>query len=630
MRDPVYKFAQFELNLAAGELRTGDSVVRLQEKPLRLLTALLDQPQRLVTREQLRQRMWDTKTVVDYEQGINAAILKVRDALGDDADDPKFVETVPKRGYRLRVPVTVIAGDAEKPQVAVAEAVRLKPDLQALKPEPQAPRSVAARWTFALAAAAIFGVVGFSLYEIQIVPRRPAQVRSIAVLPLQDLSPEKGQEYFADGITEEVITNLAQTLPLRVISRTSVMQYKRTEKPVTQIARELGVEAIVEGSVVRSGIRVSVTVQLIDAVRDRHLWAEKYERQVEDIMAIEAELSQAIASQVTGTLGKQRGVSRVVRRVDPQVHELALLGRYHVNQRTEADLAKAEEYFQQAIALDAAHAPAHAGLAAAYALQPFYGSGTFEDRSPKAVAAARRALELDSSLAEAHATLGLVLVSSRDWGASAAEFRRALQLNPNYATAHHWYSYYLRFANRLNEACAELETARQLDPLSAIVNADQGEMLNAARRYAEARVSLRRAMELAPNLGRPHALLAVTELATGHTAEAVKEVRAALALDPLNPATIAQAGYTFAVVGETAEASKLLATLRDMAQRDINVSMYSAMVETGLGQRDEALATLEDQARSPNSVVLQGIQFWYAFDSLRAEPRFRQVLSQAW
>lgn len=603
--DRVYRFADYELHLAAGELRRGASVVRLQEKPLRLLTALLDHPQSIVTREQLRERMWDSRTVVDFEQGINVALKKVRDALGDDAEHPRLVETVAKRGYRLLVPVTVVTDVVPK-------------------------RTRMPRWAFATVAAVVLGIVAFTVYEIGIAPRRPTQIHSLAVLPLQDLSPDGAHEYFADGITEEVITNLAQTLPLRVISRTSVMQYKTTGKPITQIANELGVEAIVEGSVVRSGDRVSVTVQLIDAVEDRHLWAEKYERRVEDIMSIEAELSQAIAGQITGTLSQQRGAQRLVRRVLPKVHELGLLGRYHVNRRTQADLAKAAEYFQQALALDPEHAPAYAGLADVLALQPFYGSGTFEEKSPLAVAAARRALELDSALAEAHATLGLVLVSSHDWPSSAAEFRRSLQLNPNYATAHHWYSYYLRFANRLDEACAELETARQLDPLSPIINADQGEMLNAARRYDEARVSLRRAIELAPSFGRPHALLAVTELATDHRAEAVKEARAALALDPQSASTIAQAGYTFAVVGKTEEATKLLATLKDMAKRDINVSMYSAMVETGLGQREQALATLEEQARSPRSVVLQGIQFWYAFESLRSEPRFQQLLSRAW
>jgi TolB-like protein/DNA-binding winged helix-turn-helix (wHTH) protein/Flp pilus assembly protein TadD len=633
MTDQVYRFAGFELNSASGELRNGDSFIGLQEKPLLLLKALLDHPQRVVTREQLRERMWDSRTVVEYDQGINAAMKKVREALGDSADRPRFVQTVAKKGYRLLVPVTVATADAgviERPGTEAHAGALVAPipapDVEAI---PLRGRPRYWRWIIPLVAT---GIAAFAvwLHATRTGPFDAPQIHSLAVLPMQDLSPDGGHEYFADGITEEITTNLAQTLPLRVISRTSVMRYKRTDKPVGQIAKELGVEAIVEGSVARSGDQVTVTAQLIDATEDRHLWAEKYARHVEDILAIEAELAQAIASKISGTLSRQRATPRMVRRVDPQVHELYLLGRYHVNRRTEADLVKAEEYFQQAIALDPAHAPAYSGLADAYALQPFYGTASFEEKSSKAVAAARRALELDESLAEAHATVGLVLVSSRDWRNSAEEFRRALELNPNYATAHHWYAYYLRFANRLDEACAELEIARQLDPLSAIINADQGEMLNAARRYAEARVSLRRAIELAPNLGRAHALMSVTELATGHKAEAVREVRTALALDPLSPATIAQAGYTFAVVGDMAEANKLLATLKDMARRDINVSMYSAIVEAGLGRYDEALRTLEQQSRSSKSVVLQGIQHWYPFEALRGEPRFRQVLSQSW
>jgi TolB-like protein/DNA-binding winged helix-turn-helix (wHTH) protein/Tfp pilus assembly protein PilF len=619
--DRTYRFAEFELNAVSGELRNGDSISCLQEKPLLLLLALLDQPQRLVTREQLRERMWDSKTVVEYGQGINAAIKKVRDALGDSADQPRFVETVAKRGYRLLVPVTIVAAEpppAFEPATAIVAAS-----------EPAPPARGRARHWLGIAALLVATLAAWH-YTTQFSERRHAQFRSLAVLPLQDLSPGGGHEFFADGITEEVTTNLAQTLPLRVISRTSVMRYKKTDKPITQIARELGVEVIVEGSVARSADRVTVTVQLIDAIDDRHLWAEKYSRGIEDILAIEAELSQAIASQVGGTLGRHRGPPRTVRRVDPTVHELCLLGRHHVSRRTRPDLAKAEEFFKQAIAQDPDHAPAHAGLADVYALQPFYAAGSFEGGSARAESAARRALELDGSLAEAHATLGLIMISSREWPEAAEEFRRALELNPNYAPAHHWYSYYLRFANRLEEACAELEFARQLDPLSAIINADLGEMLNAARRYPEARQSLERAIDLAPEFGRPHALLSVTELATGHPAKAANEARAALERDSNNPATIAQAGFTFAVAGETAEATRLLGMLKSTAARDINVSMYVAMVEAGLGRSDEALTTLEQQARSPNSIVLQGIQHWYAFERLRAEPRFQRMLSQAW
>jgi Flp pilus assembly protein TadD len=226
--------------------------------------------------------------------------------------------------------------------------------------------------------------------------------------------------------------------------------------------------------------------------------------------------------------------------------------------------------------------------------------------------------------------LGLLRISSRDWSKSAEDFRRSIALNPNYASAHHWYSYYLRFANRLEEACAELEIARKLDPLSAAINADLGEVLNAAGRYPEARASLRRAIDLAPEFARPYALLSVTELAMGHVPVAVELSKKALDLDPQAPSIIAQAGFTLAVNGDAPGANALLDKLRSLAGKDINVSMYVAMVEAGLGRKDEALATLEAQARSPDSVVLQGIQHWYAFRSLRAEPRFRSLLSQAW
>ncbi len=379
MKSHVYRFAGFELNPSTGEIRHAGSSATLQEKPLLLLLTLLDHPQQVVSREQLRARMWDHRTVIEFDQGINAAMKKVRDALADSVVKPRIIETVAKKGYRLMVPVTV---------ESMAEPTAPE------RPVPPA-RLRHLRWAMPLAA--VIAAAWFYMGNVAIAP--PTEIRSLAVLPLQDLSPDGAHEYFADGVTEEITTNLAQTLSLRVISRTSVMRYKRTTKPVSQIARELGVEAIVEGSVARSGERVTVTVQLIDAVHDRHLWAEKYNRRAEDILAIEAEVAQAVASQVTGTLGRERATRRVVRRVDPHVHELCLLGRHHLHRRGAADLDKAREYFEQAIVLDPAHAPAHAGLADVFALQPFYGAATFADSSPRAEAAARRALELDPSLA---------------------------------------------------------------------------------------------------------------------------------------------------------------------------------------------------------------------------------------
>lgn len=667
MEERTYRFAGFELNLAEGELRTADSRLRLQEKPLLLLSALLDHPQRLVTREQLRKRMWDSRTVVDYEQGINVAMKKVRAALGDSADDPKFIETVAKKGYRFLVPVSVVSPDAgeplaQPPPVSIGAAIpepidgiesaarasvhhhqtvshaepgngpdpvgRDGPAARAGLPIART-RQSARRWLlFAVVAALSCIALGFAFFEIQIKPRHPTSINSLAVLPLQDLSPAPGQAYLADGITEEVITNLAQALPLRVISRTSVMRYKRTDKSITQIARELGVEAIVEGAIARSGNRVSVTVQLIDATADRHLWAQKYERGLEDIIAMESELSQAIASQVGTTLSVQHVKLRNARPVDPQVYELYLMGRYHWNQRTVPDLTKAEEYFQEATRRDPTFAAAYAGLADVYALWPHYGTIGWLDTRAKAVAAARHALDLDDTLAEPHATLGLIdLSKSPEWMQTEPEFRRALELNPNYASAHHWFAYYLFFAGRRNEAVAEIELARQLDPLSSNTNADEGHFLYAVRRYEEARARLQRAIELEPGFGQPHETLALIELETGHQSNALREARTGLALDSDNPRTLGEAGYVLASTGQTAEAQKLLATLQDLLRRGATIPTFPALVAMGLGRRAEALDTLA-QAVEGSSIGLQGLGQWHGFDPLKGDARLQGLLTR--
>jgi TolB-like protein/DNA-binding winged helix-turn-helix (wHTH) protein/Tfp pilus assembly protein PilF len=632
MQDRIYRFAEFELNSGEGELRANNSITRLQEKPLRLLCALLDHPQRLVTREQLRERMWDNRTIVDFEQGINVAAKKVRDALGDSAENPRFIETVAKKGYRLLVPVSVVPPDVDPRATAAPPPVATNP----AAPEPLAGASAGAkhaashRWLFPAVVAGILCAVGLGLFEIRVAPRHPTQFRSLAVLPLQDLSPGTGQEYFADGITEELITNLAQTLPLRVISRTSVMRYKKTNEPITRIARELGVEAIVEGAVVRSGNRVSVTVQLIDATEDRHLWAQKYERGTDDMLAMEDEVSQEIASQIGGTLSLQRA-EPANSRVDPQVYELSLMGRYHWNRRTVADLVKAEEYFQQAIARDPKYAPAYAGLASVYAIWPSYGATTNTQSYAKAETAARRALELDDALAGAHATLGFIGLYRRnaDWMQTGSEFRRALQLNPSYADAHHWFAYYLFFSNRRDEALAEIILAQQLDPLSAITDADAGQFLYAVRRYEEARVRLRQAIELEPEFGQPHETLALIELETGHAADALREARAGLTLDPNNPRTLGEAGYVLAATGETEAAEKLLATLKDLDRRGSSSPAYSALVEMGLGQRDQALDAVEEWAKLNPNGAFYALAQWHGFDELGTDPRYHKLLAQS-
>ncbi|HWC20530.1 MAG TPA: winged helix-turn-helix domain-containing protein, partial [Terriglobales bacterium] len=558
---------------------------------MRLLTALLENPQQVVTRKQLRERMWDTDTFVDYEQGINVAIKKVREALGDSVEAPKYIQTIAKKGYRFLLPV-----DTNGSKVAAKVVPDVPVDIARSETAlPASRRLIRHVWLYGLLAVGILSAAGFWVFQHQ-KARALTQVHSIAVLPLRNLSPDDGQEYMVDGITEDLITNLAQTLPLRVISRTSIMRYKNTIEPIRQIARELGVEVIVEGSVVRSGERVAVTVQLIDALQDRHLWAQKYDRNLGDLLGMEAELSQQIATQVGGTLSLQHGfkTGSILRAVDLHVYELCLLGRYYWNKRTAAGLTKSADYFQQAIARDPSYAPAYAGLASAYALMPSYDSVQLEDSYAKATESARHALELDETLAEAHATLGLIALNFAGWASRESEFRRALELNPSYATAHHWYAYYLLFADRHAEAFAEFELARQLDPLSIIINADEGFFLYGERRYDEARSRLRQAIELAPDFDQPHESLALIALETGHRSEALQEARIGLLHGSINPRTLGEAGYVFAASGHPQEAQKLLTTLKDMVARRSASPIFLAFIYIGLGQRNAALDAIEE------------------------------------
>src|SRR5215472_1303155 len=295
MSERNYRFAEFELLPAVGELRRGESSLRLQEKPLQLLLVLLENPQTVVSREQLRERMWGSDTFVDYELGINVAIKKLRDALGDSAENPTFIQTVAKKGYRFLVPVEVSLPELAAPASSMPDM--LTDGLVLSHPTSVPKQRVRRRWLFAALATGALSAFGFWRFEFHAKPRSP-QIHSLAVLPLRNLSADPGQEYLADGITEELITDFAQSLPLRVISRTSVMRYKQTNQSITQIGQELGADAIVEGSVARSGNRVTVTIQLIDASEDRHLWAQKFDRNLGDLLSLEAELSRQIANQV--------------------------------------------------------------------------------------------------------------------------------------------------------------------------------------------------------------------------------------------------------------------------------------------------------------------------------------------
>jgi len=623
MNDRIYRFAEFELNVAEGELRTPSSVVRLQQKPLLLLISLLDHPQRVVSRDQLRQTLWGSATFVDYEQGINVAIKKVRDALGDSVENPRLVETLAKKGYRFLLPVEVVGGENHQgthsaTQNGLGAAGANMPDKRE--------RYLRWGWILAGVAAAVLATVGIWLFRVEAKSHDATKMNSLAVLPLRDLSPDPGQEYLADGITEELITSLAQALPLRVISRTSVMRYKQTSEPITQIANELGVDAIVEGAVTREQSRVTVTVQLIDATKDRHLWAQTYDRNLGDFLGLEAELSHEIARQVGNNLSSRPQISVNSRAVSPEVYELYLKGRYFWNKRTDQGMRKAAEYFQQAINQDPNYAQAYVGLADCY---QFSEPPTLppESLALKTKQMAKRALELDESLGEAHATLGLISENfDWDWDGAEKEYKRAIELNPNYATAHQWYGEYLALRGRFDAGIEEMKVARDLDPLSLVIIKDMGEVYYLARKYDQAIGFYRKALDMDSHFNLARRFLAMAYLQEGEFSSAVAELET-VTQEEENLDTMSELAYTYALSGRRQDAEKVLHEMKRISGRRPSQAFDYALIYTGLGNKDKAFEWLEMAFRE-HSGPLAGLGADPRWDGLRADHRFADLMGR--
>src|SRR5712691_2752197 len=407
----------------------------------------------------------------------------------------------------------------------------------------------------------------------------PGRIRAVAVLPLEDLSGDQVRDYFAYGMTEALITNLAKIGALRVISRTSVMQYRGVRRPLPEIARELNVDAVVEGSVLRSGNRVRITAQLIHAATDQHLWAESYERDLRDVLSLQSEVARAIANEIQIKLTPQDHARLAsIRSVDPEAYHLYLKGRFYWNKRTEESLKKGIEYFHQAIDLDPNYALAYAGLADCYGLLGWdlFGSLPPREALPIAKAAAKKALEIDDNLSEAHNSLAWTkLVFDWDWSGAESEFKRAIELNPGYAVAHHWYAECLAGMERYDEALAEIKRAQESDPLSLIISAVVGWILYFDRQYDQAIVQFQKALELDPNFWVAHWCLGQPYEQKAMFAEAVAEFQKAIDLSAGSPLALAALGHAYAVSGKTTEAQRVLNELKESSKRRYEDSFSS-------------------------------------------------------
>ena len=502
-----FKFGVFEADLRTGELTKLGKRVRLQEQPFQLLAMLLEKPGELVIREELRERLWP-KTIVDFDHGLNKAISKVREALGDSAENPRFIETVASRGYRFLADVAVVQGGQPEPPAGDAATHGA--------PGPRRPidASASARWPvhafgWRLSGFALALVLAVSLSWFLYSWRHPLpSIRSLAVLPLENLSNDESQDYFADGMTDELITHLGQISAIRVISRTSAMTYKSVRKPLAEIARELNVDAVVEGSVLRSGERVRIDAQLIRVPADKQIWAESYEGDFRDTLGLQSRVARAIAEQIRATLNRHEQVAlEKSKAVNPAAYEAYLKGRYFWNKRTGDGLRTAIEYFNHAIETDPTYAEAYSGLADTYALSGDWEYGVLspQDAFRKAKAAAAKALELDDSLGEAHTSLAFALdLYGWDWETAEKEYKLAIKLSPGYAIAHLWYAWHLILMGRNSEGLFELRKAENLDPLSLIISADMADALCITHLFDEAVQQSKTTLQMDPNFAIAH------------------------------------------------------------------------------------------------------------------------------
>ena len=613
-------FGVFDMDLGTGELRKHGLRIRLQRQPFDVLAMLIERAGQVVSREELQQKLWPDNTFVDFDHGLNKAINKIREALGDSADTPRFVETVARRGYRfladVKVPVPVSAPVvAASPETTVdARLPRALPDRRVLA------------WLLAFSVLIIVATAGV-LWRARSTMHAQPSIHSLAVLPLESLSSDQSQDYFADGMTDELITELGRISALRVISRTSMMSYKHTRKPLRDIARQLNVDAVVEGTVLRSGDVVRITAQLIDATSDTHLWSDSYQGELKNTLALQNSVASAIAAHIRVSLNPQEQAAlHSATVVNPAAYESYLKGRYFWNKRTANGLSTALAYFNEAIEEDPGYAPAYAGLADTYALLGDwqYAVMTPKEALPRAKVAAAKAIALDPALGEGHNSLAFCL-DGFDWNFAEAgkEFERAIALNPGYATAHHWYAWHLALSRQYDEALDEMRKAESLDPLSLVISADLAELLALADKNDEAIRQSRKTLELDPNFGLAHNHLGQAYLQKHMTGDAIAELEKAVTLSGGGATCIANLARAYVAAGRRTDA---LTLLEDLRARSTPLHPYAseiAVIYAALGEPDQAMAWLE---RGASDRFNPGVLLRPGLDPLRGDARFANLL----
>jgi TolB-like protein len=554
------KFGIFEADLRAGELYRSSVKVKLQQQPFQVLASLLERPGQVVNRHELRKRVWAADTFVDFERALNKAINRIREALDDSAENPRFIETVPRLGYRFIAPVQ-------------------------------------------------------------------RKTVSLAVLPLENLSGDPKQEYWADGLTDELITHVAKIGGLRVISRTSAARFKRSAIALTEIARELAVDTLVQGSVVVSDRRVRISVQLIDPFSDQHLWAESFERELSDIVTLQAQIAQAVAHHIQARLTPEEDLrAKARKRVNPESYEAYLKGLFFLANRN--DIEKGSEYFNKSIALDPQYAAPYAGLAGCWCMLGVLNLLPPGEVFPKARVFAEKALELDETLAEAHHALSVVqCLYDWEWRGAERELKKALQLDPNLPAAYQGYSVLLTCLQRHDEAIKQVLKGRERDPFSVGRKAFVAFIYMQARQFDHAIEECSEAIELDPNDPFGHWILARALDAAGQVREALAESELAAKLSGNQMTYAAHLAYALARSGDRTGACHVLHQFSERMRTEYISPYHFALTYTALGETDLAFEWL-DKAYEERTPRLAAELSGRVFDGIRADPRFDKLVSR--
>jgi TolB-like protein/DNA-binding winged helix-turn-helix (wHTH) protein/Flp pilus assembly protein TadD len=628
----VRRFGAFEINLQTGELRKNGLRLRLSGQPFQVLAELVEHAGQVVTREELRSRLWGADTFVDFEPSLNKVIARIREVLDDPSDTPRYIETIPRRGYRFIAPL-LEPRPVALPAPAAESNVRLPREISSTNARGSLDTRAEKRLGPALLSALLTGAVliaafaiGFVSYRSGVFSRtaQPA-IKSVAVLPLKNLSGDPTQEYLADGMTEELIGRLAGIHDLRVISRTSIMRFKDTKLSAPEIAKTLRVDALVEGSVMRERDKIRVHAQLIRGGTDEHFWSQTYDREMGGVLSLQSEVADAIAQKVRITISSQEHTRLVAaRHISPEVYECYLKGQFGPR-NTRADLEQSIGYFEEAIRKDPTFARAYVGLANTYVnLSTIFVGGSPNEMRPKVISAARRALEVDPDLAEAHVLLADVYQKRWEWSQAEREYRRALQLKPNDGAAHIGYASWLLCRGRTEEAVAWGLRARELDPLGE-TSTGVAWILFQARRYEDAIRELRSVLAVHPGSASAHVFLGFALIGKGKPEEAIPELERTVSLMHRSAGSVEMLSAAYGYAGQRAEAVRLIEELK--RRREKSYVPAGAFINPYLALRDynQAFAWFE-RAYAEQSNILQFLKVHPFFDPIRGDPRFQDLM----